>query len=114
MHLATIKIHDTVVLSLQYARIDADVGAAIVELIGVSVQRGARRVVLDLGPHTVIDFAGARAIEAASDRLERGESLILVGLNGRARALLRSVRVLEKVRLVEWWTDAVEPMTRAA
>jgi anti-anti-sigma regulatory factor len=115
MQLATIRINDTEILSLKCPRLDARTGAALVELVRSSVEdRGARQVILDLGHGTVVDAAGARALEAASAKLGRAGDLVVVGLNGRARALLRSTGVAEHVRLVEWWADAVERTSRAA
>lgn len=104
MHLATVRIHDTEVLSLACPRIDARSGVALLALVSEAAKRGARKVVLDLGPSTVIDFAGARALETASAQL--GGGLVLAGLGGRARTLLRSVRVAEQLQMVEWWADA--------
>ncbi|MDB4941436.1 MAG: hypothetical protein JWP97_970 [Labilithrix sp.] len=108
MQLATIRIQDTEILSLSCPRLDALAGFKLLELVAASKKRGANTVVLDLGPNTVIDFAGARAVEAASRHVGDGR-LFLAGLNSRARALLRAVRVTEHVQLVEWWTDAMEP-----
>ena len=116
MQLATIRIQETEVLSLSCPRLDALAGFQLLELVTASMKRGARVVVLDFGPTTVIDFAGARAIEAASRQVGDG-NLFLSGLNNRARALLRAVRVAPQVTLIEWWTDAMErpaPMSRAA
>jgi hypothetical protein len=114
--LATIRIHQTEILSLACPRIDVQSGAQLVELVVGSVKRGARDVVLDFSPGTVIDFAGARAVQAASVSVGADGKLFLAGLNGRARTLLRAVRVAEHVHMVEWWTDAMEsaPMSRAA
>lgn len=117
MQLATIRIQETEILSLACPRLDALAGFHLLELVTASLKRGARRIVLDLGPITVIDFAGARAIEAASRQVGTGQ-LFLAGLNTRARALLRTVRVAEQVTFVDWWTDAMDreepPMSRAA
>ena len=114
MQLATIRINDTEILSLKCPRLDATTGAALLELVSCSVERGARTVVLDLGYGTVVDFAGASALQAASAMVGGAGGLVIAGLGGRARSLLRSTRVAEHVRLVEWWTDAVEPVARAA
>lgn len=113
MQLATIRIRETEILSLACPRLDAESGAVLLEIVAGSVNRGARLVVLDFGPGTFVDFAGTRAIEAAAMKLGEG-GLCLVGLNIRARALLASVGVASRVRLLEWWTDAVEPVARAA
>ena len=115
MQLATIRIQDTEVLSLSCPRLDALAGFQLLELVTASMKRGARVVVLDFGPSTVLDFAGARAIEAASRQVGEG-NLYIAGLNTRARSLLRAVRVSPQVQLVDWWTDAMEaaPVSRAA
>jgi len=114
MQLATIRINDTEILSLKCPRLDATTGAALLELVSCSVARGARTVVLDLGYGVVVDFAGASALEAASAMVGQAGCLVVSGLGGRARTLLRSTGVAEHVRLVDWWTDAVDPVTRAA
>jgi anti-anti-sigma regulatory factor len=114
MQLATIRIHDREILSLDCPRIDAKSASELVELVAASLKRGARIIVLDLGPTTIIDSAGARAIETASRLVGRDGRLCLAGLSCRARSLLRAVRVSERVDLVEWWTDAVDPMAAAA
>lgn len=114
MLLATLRIRDTEILSFDCPRLDARRGAALLEIVVASIDRGASTVVLDFGPETTIDFAGARAIDTASARLGGGGALVVSGLGGRATAFLRSVRIAEHVRLVEWWTDAVEPTSRAA
>ena len=114
MKLATIRVQDTEILSLACPRIDARAGLELVELVVDSVKRGARNVVLDLGPLTNIDFAGARALEVASRCVGDGGYLYLAGLNSRARMLLRSLRVAGDVRMIDWWTDALEPVPRAA
>lgn len=75
---------------------------------------GARSVVLDLGPRTAIDAAGAVAIGKASVLLDPSTPLVLVGLDVRARGVLHAAQVLERVSLVEWWTDAVRPRAHAA
>lgn len=114
MQLATIRINDTHILSLRCPKVDASSGARLLGLVTSSVEGGARSVVLDLGPTTVVDFAGARALQAAGEKLGPAGRLYLAGLNGRARALLRSVNVDRHVRMVEWWTDAVEPTLQQA
>lgn len=114
MHLATIRIHDTHVLSLACRRLDQEAGAHVVDLVKSSVAQGARTVVLDFGPFTAVDFGGARALELAAEKLGRHRGLVAAGLNARARALLRSLRLVDRVRLVEWWADAVEHGSIAA
>lgn len=114
MQLATIRISDTEILSLSCPRIDAHNGLVLLELVAASVKHGARSVVLDLGPRTIIDFSGARAVEAASRFTGEKGTLFLAGLNSRARALLRATRVVEHVKLIEWWSDAIEGMTQQA
>jgi hypothetical protein len=114
MQLATIRVNDTEILSLSCTRIDAPNGLALVELVAASVKRGARCVVLDFAPTTTVDFAGARAVRVASELVGDGGRLSLAGLNGRARALLRSLRVSEHVQLIEWWTDAIDPIEHDA
>ena len=113
MHLATIRVQDTEVLSLACPRLDERRGAAVVDLVLASVKNGARQVVVELGPETVIDFAGARALRAAAAEVGTGRFFV-AGLSGRARAMLRAVRVSEQVRMVEWWTDATPPLANAA
>ena len=113
MQLATIRIRDIEVLSLACPRLDAHSGATLLELVAAAVRRGARQVVLDFGPGTALDFAGTRALEAAAMKLGEG-GLCVVGLNARARAMLDAVGVAPQLRLLEWWTDAVDPVTRAA
>lgn len=114
MHLATVRVHDTEVLSLSCPRLDERTGAKLIELVTSSVRRGARKIVLDLGPSTIVDFAGARALRTAAGELGSERCLFVAGLSGRARAMLRSLRVSEHVRMVEWWTDAVDPVAQAA
>ena len=114
MQLATIRINDTEVLSVRCPRIDAKSGPRLLRLVSSSVEGGARSVVLDLGPSTVVDFAGARALQAAGEKLGPAGRLYLAGLNGRARAMLRSLNVDRHVHMVEWWTDAVEPTLQQA
>jgi len=113
MQLATIRIRDTEILSLACPRLDAQSGAALLELVAASVGRGARQLVLDFGPSTVIDFAGSRALEAAAMKVGEG-GLCVVGLSARARAMLAALGVAPQLRMFEWWTDAVEPVSRAA
>ncbi len=114
MHLATIRVRDTEILSLSCRRLDAEKGSAILELVTAAAHRGCTSVVLDFGPVTVIDFAGARALEAASAVLRGRGRLFLSGLSGRARATLRALRAEEHVQMIEWWTEAVAPEVRAA
>jgi anti-anti-sigma regulatory factor len=114
MLLATLRIHHTTIHSLDCPRVDATSGARLVELAAASVREGARTVVFDIGSVATIDAAGACAIEEASMQLIAGEPLVLVGLNRRARAALRTLQLLGRVRLVEWWTDVVEPTAAAA
>ncbi|MBS2012053.1 MAG: hypothetical protein JST00_04150 [Deltaproteobacteria bacterium] len=78
-----------------------------------SVAQGAKTVVLDLGPFTTMDFDGARALEVASGLLG-GRGLVAAGLSSRARTLLRSLRLVDRIRLVEWWADAVQVERLAA
>ncbi len=112
MHLATIRIQDTFVLTLSCRRLDAETGEQLVELVRSAATQGARVVVCDFGPFTTMDFGGARALERASEKLP-ARGLVASGLNARARTLLRSLRIVDRVRLVEWWADAVE-VPRAA
>jgi hypothetical protein len=114
MLLATTRIHDTEILSFDCPRLDARRSAMLLEVVSASVERGARTVVLDFRPETVIDVVGARAIDAASARLESDGALVISGLGGRASAFLRSAHVAEHIRIVAWWADAVEPEARAA
>ena len=114
MHLATIRVRDTHVLSLALARLDGRSGSALIDLVSAASESGARDVVIDLHPATVVDFAGARALRSASAQLPEGGRLFLAGLNGRARAVLRSHCAADRIRLIEWWTEAMEPLADAA
>jgi anti-anti-sigma regulatory factor len=112
MHVATIRFHETVVISLLGARIDAEAGGRVLSLVETCMADGAKNVVLDLGPRTVIDFAGAAALGRASATLGGHGRLRLAGLSSRARARLRSLRLTEDIVLVEWWAHAVDPEAR--
>lgn len=114
MHLATIRIHDTFVLSFSCRRLDEETGAEMLTIVKSCVSQGARTVVLDFGPFTSVDFGGARALEEAAEKVGSHRGLVAAGLNARARALLRSLRLVDRVRLVEWWADAVTPGVMAA
>jgi anti-anti-sigma regulatory factor len=114
MHLATIRIHDTFVLSLSCRRLDVEAGRVVLDLVKSAIAQGARTVVLDFGPFTSVDFGGARALEQAAEKLGNHRGLAVAGLSSRARALLRSLRLVDRLRLVEWWADAVEPGAMAA
>ena len=113
MHLATIRVHDTEVLAFAYPHLDERSGAVLVRLVSLAVERGTRHVVLDLGPDTTVDFMGAQAIRTAAEQLASGGRLTVAGLNGRARAMLRSLRVTEQIHMVQWWADAT-PYAQAA
>jgi len=113
LRLATIRVNDTVIVSLANARIDGACRGELLELIETCLEEGAASVVLDLGPSVVLDFAGARALTDAQKRLGQGK-LTVAGLGARARTLLQSLRVHETVGIVEWWADAVEADARAA
>lgn len=112
MQLATLRIHETEILSLVCPRIDGRSGAALVEMVASCVGRSARDVVLDFGHGTVVDFAGVCALDEACTKLDPRGNLYVTGLSGRARALVRSLDVGRHVRMVERWTDAVDPAAR--
>lgn len=113
MQFATIRIGDTEILALSCPRLAAQSGAKLLALVMASVKRGARNVVLDFGPDTVVDFDGAEALEAASKRVATG-SLYVAGLSGSARKHLRLAQVAQHLGMVDVWTDAMEPLSLAA
>jgi anti-anti-sigma regulatory factor len=109
-----VRVRQIEVLSLACPRLDAESGVTLLALVKGSVERGARSVILDFGPLTFIDLDGALAVGAARVRLGEAGSLVLSGLCPRARAVLLAAGVAGSVRMVDWWTDAVEPATRVA
>lgn len=114
MKLATIRIHDTFVVSLACHRLDAAAGDALITIVEDCILEGARHLVLDFGPYTVIETSGARALTLAREALGDDGALHVAGLNARARAMLRSLRVTDRVELIEWWSDGVMPTQQRA
>jgi anti-anti-sigma regulatory factor len=114
MLLATVRIRDTEILSLACARLDANSGGALLGFVNASIERGTRRLVLDLGPATFVDLEGARALAKARARLGADGHLAVAGLSARARAVLSAAGLAGSLQIVEWWTDAVSPVARAA
>jgi hypothetical protein len=112
--LATVRVRQIEVLSVACARLDAESGVTLLALVKSSVERGALSVIVDFGPTTFIDLDGALAVGTARARLGDAGSLVLSGLSPRARAVLLAAGVAGSVRMVDWWTDAVEPATRVA
>ncbi len=95
-----------VLASFGNRRVDARFGHALLDQVDRWIAEGATAVVLELGPDAVVDYAGARALGAASAKLGEGR-LRVAGLGARGRTMLRSLRLSDDIALFEWWTDAV-------
>ena len=113
MELAAIRVRNTIILSFDGNCLDNTAGTQLLARITASLGNGATDVVIDFAFDTSIDFAGARAIARASIIVGAGR-LHLAGLDRRSCALLRAVRVAERVNLVAQWTDAVTEVAQAA
>lgn len=106
--LATIHVRDVFIMSLDCKRLDTDAVPFVLAFVEECIEAGARTLVLEFGPRTAVDFIGARFLKTLSEHFGGPERLRVCGMSPRARAFLRSTRVLEHVGLYESWSEAIE------
>jgi anti-sigma B factor antagonist len=101
---------DVLVLALLDARIDGRAGDELKQTIADIVNRGHRRVVIDLTRVAYIDSTGLGSIVASLKMIGRQGELVLCGLGDTATTLFKLTRMDKVFRSFNTATDAVHAL----
>jgi anti-sigma B factor antagonist len=105
---------EVLVLSLFDARIDGRVGTELKQTIADIINRGHRRVVIDLTAVAYIDSTGLGAIVASLKMIGRQGELVLCGLSDSATTLFKLTRMDKVFRSFTTAADAVQALAVSA
>ena len=93
MNLSSTTKEQVQIVTVQDARIDAAVALAFKNGMRSETQRGAHRIILDLGAVEFVDSSGLGAIVASMKALGNGRKLVLAGLTPTVEKVFRLTRM---------------------
>lgn len=110
MDLQSTETNDTLIITVNEARIDASAAIRFKDSMRALTESGPAKAVLDLSQVTFVDSSGLGAIVASMKQLRPGQQLDLAGLTPDVAKVFRLTR-MDSVFVIH---DSIKTMTRQA